>query len=380
MMAAATAPVLADGVVTLRPLLPSDAADFAALNREPANVRWSASQGTMNEAQALHSITGAIAEGWRSGATRRLAIIGPDGELAGTTALHNVRGGSASVGIKLSAAARGRGLGLRAVRLMIEYAFGPAGLRVLHWHAVVGNQPSRRLAERAGFRLEGTVRGYSFAEGGPADGWIFSLLPADVRPAGRALELEPMVPVLADGTVTLRALKGADLDSLVANCQDPEAVRWTTVPLNYTAADARTFIFDAVPARWKDGTEQNFAVADARTDGLLGSIGLHAFRAGVAEVGINMGPHSRGTGAGERACRLLLDYAFEQLNLRYLYWRAVVPNWASRKLAWKLGFRFDAELRGFLDDRGTAADAWILSLAHDDVRAPAAPWDGPACR
>ncbi len=68
-----------------------------------------------------------------------------------------------------------------------------------------------------------------------------------------------------------------------------------------------------------------------------------------------------------------------QLNLRYLYWRAVVPNWASRKLAWKLGFRFDAELRGFLDDRGTAADAWILSLAHGDVGAPAAPWDGPAC-
>lgn len=191
------------------------------------------------------------------------------------------------------------------------------------------------------------------------------------------LELEPVVPVLTDGTVTLRALTGADADQLVVNCQDPEAVRWTTVPLNYTAEDARKYIFEVVPGWWRDGAQHNFAVADARTNRLLGTIGLHAFRSHVAELGINMGPHSRGTGAGERACRLLLEYAFAELDLQYLYWRAVVPNWASRKLAWKLGFRFEAELRGFLDDRGTAADGWILSLARGDARAPATPWEGP---
>ncbi|HEY8294147.1 MAG TPA: GNAT family protein [Micrococcaceae bacterium] len=394
----ATVPVLADGVVTLRPFAPSDARGYAALNRERENVRWSASSAGMSEAEAVRSIEGPIATGWRSGSTRRLAIIGPDGALAGTTALHNVRNGSASLGIKLTAAARGRGLAARAVQLMIGYAFGAAGLQVLHWHAVVGNEPSRRLAERAGFRLEGTVRGYSYADGVPADAWIFSLLRGDRRPGpegvlsqvpdevsrtgppGAAeLDIAPVVPVLSDGTVRLRALAAGDIEQLVANCLDPDAVRWTTVPLNYTAEDARSFIFEAVPGWWKDGSQQNFAVADARTDRLLGSIGLHAFRASVAEVGVNMGPDSRGTGAAERACRLLLDYAFDQLNLEYLYWRAVVPNWASRKLAWKLGFRFDAELRGFLDDRGTAADAWMLSLARGDARGPAAPWDGPAC-
>ncbi len=384
----ATVPVLADGVVTLRPFAPSDASGYAALNREPENVRWSASSAGMSETEALRSIEGTIAAGWRSGSTRRLAIIGPDGALAGTTALHNVRNGSASLGIKLTAAARGRGLATRAVQLMIGYAFGPAGLQVLHWHAVVGNEPSRRLAERAGFQLEGTVRGYSYADGVPADAWIFSLVRGDLRPGpvsrtGPTVETEldiaPVVPVLSDGTVRLRALAEGDIDQLVANCLDPDAVRWTTVPLNYTAEDARSFIFEAVPGWWKDGTQQNFAVADARTDQLLGSIGLHAFRASVAEVGVNMGPDSRGTGAAERACRLLLDHAFDQLNLEYLYWRAVVPNWASRKLAWKLGFRFDGELRGFLDDRGTAADAWMLSLARGDAREPAAPWDGPAC-
>ncbi len=221
----ATVPVLSDGVVTLRPFAAADAAAYAALNREPENVRWSASQAGMTESQALHAITGPIAEGWRIGTTRRLAIIGPDGELAGTTALHNVNNGSASLGIKLTAAARGRGLARRSVQLMVDYAFGPVALQVLHWHAVVGNEPSRRLAEAAGFRLEGTVRGYSYADGAPADAWIFSLLPADLLPGDPlpadllpgdrlptqppVLDLEPVVPVLSDGTVTLRALNGA---------------------------------------------------------------------------------------------------------------------------------------------------------------------------
>lgn len=191
------------------------------------------------------------------------------------------------------------------------------------------------------------------------------------------LRPEPVVPVLSDGTLTLRALKEADADQLVRNCQDPESVRWTTVPLDYSPEDARSLIRDIVPLWFSDGSKQTFAVADAGNDALLGTIGLHAFRPGAAEVGINMGPHARGSGASERAARLLLDYSFDQLNLQYLHWRALVPNWASRKLAWKLGFAFDAQVRGFADNRGTPTDAWILSLARHDERGPGAPWDGP---
>ncbi|MCZ2403605.1 GNAT family N-acetyltransferase [Paenarthrobacter sp. Z7-10] len=196
-------------------------------------------------------------------------------------------------------------------------------------------------------------------------------------PAVPGLRPEAVVPVLADGTVTLRALTELDTDQLVHNCRDPESVRWTKVPLDYAREDARSFIHDVVPQWWTDGSQQTFAVADAATDALLGTIGLHAFRPGAAEVGINIGPHARGRGVSERAARLLLDYSFDQLNLLYLHWRVLVPNWASRKLAWKLGFAFDAQVRGFADNRGTPADAWILTLARDDGRRPVAQWDGP---
>jgi RimJ/RimL family protein N-acetyltransferase len=366
-------PVLTDGIVTLRAFMPQDAAIYAELNRDPVNVEWAGSDAGMTTAAALAAFRGPIASGWRSGHELRLAIVGTDGGLAGTTALHSVRAGAASVGIKLTAAYRGQGVGWRAVRLLIRYAFEDLNLTVLHWHAAVGNEASRTLAVKAGFRLEGTVRGYALRNGDPVDGWVLSLRSDDRD----LLDPEPVVPTLTDGSVRLRALAERDVPMLVENCRDPEAVRWTPIPLNYSTADARRFVHQTVPAAWRNRSQQNFAIADTATDALLGTIGLHAFRAGTAEVGINLGPAARGTGVAEQAARLLIGYGFEQLNLTYLYWQALLPNWRSRKLAWKLGFRLEAQLRGFADDRGRPADVWILSLGHADPRIPVAPWDGP---
>lgn len=363
-------PELSDGIVTLRAFLRADAADYAALNRDPVNVRWANSRAGMTAGEAEAAITGPILEGWASGHTRRFAIVDRTGGLVGTTALHNVGHGSASLGIKLAADARGNGLARRSAKLMTDYAFDTLGLDVLHWHAVVGNMASRRLAEHLGFTLEGTITGYSNVAGTPADDWIFTLTAQD------RLVSAMVVPVLRGDTVVLRDLGRGDADQLVANCLDPAAVQWTTVPLNYSRADALTFIDDVVRTGWTGGATHTFAVADSRTDALLGTIDLHNFRPGTAEIGINMGPQARGSGAAQAAVRLLLDYAFNGLDLQYVYWRALVPNWASRKLAWKVGFRLEAQLRGFSDDRGTPTDAWILSLAASDPRQPQLPWDG----
>lgn len=174
------------------------------------------------------------------------------------------------------------------------------------------------------------------------------------------------VPALTDGVVSLRKLEARDAEQLRENCLDSEAVRWTTVPLNYSAEDAEKFIGEICPQGWANGSTHTFAIADALDDRLLGTIDLHSFRAATADVGINLGPAARGSGAALRAVELLLDYAFNGLNLSYLYWHAYVPNWGSRKLAWKAGFQFDAQLPGFADVRGVSSDAWLLSLASAD--------------
>ncbi len=375
---------LAAGPTALRRFTAGDAAEFAAIHHDPLNVKWAGADAGMSAERAAALIQGPVDDGWDDGSLLRFAIVerlDAGEQVVGTISLQDVRrtpgGGAASVGIKLLAAGRGRGSGQRAVGLACDYAFGTLGLEVLHWRATVGNAPSRALAERCGFTLAAEIPGFGHVDGQVASGWLL-VREAEPRPGPAELDTRTVVPRLGDGSVVLRALQAADAAQLVANCTNAEAVRWTTVPLGYTRDHADHFINTITPDGWRSRKTLTFAVADPASNRLLGTVDLQCKHPGAAAVGINFGEHARGTGAAEDAVRLLADYAFNQLNLSYLHWSALVPNWGSRKLAWKLGFTFEGQIRGQFNDRGTPADRWILSLAANDPRTPQTPWDGPA--
>ena len=69
----------------------------------------------------------------------------------------------------------------------------------------------------------------------------------------------------------------------------------------------------------------------------------------------------------ERALRLLLRWGFEERGLQTVIWYANAGNWASRRLAQRVGFSFDGTLRGFLDHRGTPTDAWAGTLLSGEL-------------
>jgi RimJ/RimL family protein N-acetyltransferase len=78
-----------------------------------------------------------------------------------------------------------------------------------------------------------------------------------------------------------------------------------------------------------------------------------------------------------RSLRLLLGWGFDALDLEVVHWRAVAGNWASRRAAWKVGFRVEGLVRGLLPDRTGTLDAWIGSLRRDEPLEPAHPWHTP---
>ena len=393
LLGARSNPVLSDGQTTLRRFTAADAPAFAAIHTDPLNIMWTASDPAMTVREAGELIEGSIARGWEDGRYLRFAITDMlDGAPAvvGTLSLQDVfstaGGGSAGVGIKMLPSGRGTGAAHRAIGLLCGYAFGNLGLEILHWRATAGNEASASLARRSGFVLAAEIPGYGHVDGTVADGLMFTLTRngyhvLDGMPAGSGpLDIKPAVPVLAGDRVVLRALNMSDAPDLVDNCRHPDAVRWTTVPLDYSMADADLYINKISVEGWRTGRTLTFAAADPDTDELLGTVDLQCNAPGAAAVGINFGPQARGTGAAEEAVRLLLDYAFDQLNLAWVHWIAMVPNWASRKLAWKLGFHYDGQGRGDYNDRGTPADRWLLSLAAGEPRNPAQPWTGPAPR
>jgi RimJ/RimL family protein N-acetyltransferase len=179
-------------------------------------------------------------------------------------------------------------------------------------------------------------------------------------------------PTLTDGTVTLRGHRPDDVPGTLEQCRDPLSQQWTVVPVPYSEEDARTFVEEVAPQAWASGREWVFVV---EVDGRFGgSVALRPEGDGRAEVAYGSHPAIRGTGAMERALRLLLAWGFEQQGLRTVVWWANAGNWASRRLAWRLGFSFDGTVRGWLPQRGELRDGWVGTLLRDDPREPRTRW------
>jgi RimJ/RimL family protein N-acetyltransferase len=181
-----------------------------------------------------------------------------------------------------------------------------------------------------------------------------------------------IAPTLTDGPVTLRHPQESDVQGSWEQCQDPLSQQWTTVPIPYSHADARDFILGFVPGAWESDTEWGFVVeAEGR---YAGHICLRNEGDRRAEIAYGSHPWVRGTGHMEHALRMLLDWGFREKDLATVIWLANVGNWASRRLAWKLGFSFEGTLRQWLPHRGELRDAWAGTLLADDPREPHGRW------
>ncbi|KQS66592.1 GNAT family N-acetyltransferase [Modestobacter sp. Leaf380] len=184
-----TAPEKTDGVVRLRAHRPDDVPEVVAQCQDPEMQRFTAVPAPYTAADAAGFLA-AVDAGWRDGWLAAWAVE-VEGRFAGTVDLRLQEGDWAEIGYGLAPWARGRGVMARALDLALGWGFGTRGLVGVEWRAYVGNDASRRVAERCGFRVEGTVRGLCVSRGRRVDAWIGTLLstdPAAVRLADGVAE------------------------------------------------------------------------------------------------------------------------------------------------------------------------------------------------
>jgi RimJ/RimL family protein N-acetyltransferase len=98
-----------------------------------------------------------------------------DGTPVGYVA-HGKVGSSCWVGCILVPAARGRGYGTEAIRLLVDYLFLHKDLERIQAETHPANVASRRLLEKAGFTFEGVLRHSYFSRGEWRDTAMHSIL------------------------------------------------------------------------------------------------------------------------------------------------------------------------------------------------------------
>jgi [ribosomal protein S5]-alanine N-acetyltransferase len=122
---------------------------------------------------------------WTSGTAYAFAVLdlsGGDERLVGRVALSNVVRGpwlNANLGYWIAEDAGGRGHATRAVRLVLSFAFEHAGLHRVQPAIIPRNVRSVRVAQRAGFRLEGRAERYLRINGAWEDHDIYALTAED---------------------------------------------------------------------------------------------------------------------------------------------------------------------------------------------------------
>jgi L-phenylalanine/L-methionine N-acetyltransferase len=113
-------------------------------------------------------------------------------EILGVADLHvhdRRRRHAGDLGIAVSTAHQGKGIGTALLAALIDLADNWIGLHRLELQVYAGNAAATRLYEKHGFQVEGTLRDYAWTDGAYVD----ALFMARIRPAGTKVS-ETFVP------------------------------------------------------------------------------------------------------------------------------------------------------------------------------------------
>jgi len=255
-----------------------------------------------------------------------------------------------NIGIGLLPAARGRGVGTTAQRLLVEHLFATTELDRVEAGTDVANVAEQRALEKAGFRREGVLRGTQLRGGIRHDLVHFGILRGDVEPGGERRTLTE-----ADGV--------ALADRLPA---DREAVR------GQVAADPFDPDPDSRPRAGNAPEVHRASILEAGSGRLLGFIDWHVVAYGPTRgcaawnFGITLLPDARGRGIGTIAQRLLAEYLFATTDLDRIEAGTDVDNLAERRALEKAGFREDGVLRGVQPRDGRRTDMVFYGRLRTD--------------
>ncbi|MFG2993088.1 GNAT family N-acetyltransferase [Streptomyces sp. NPDC048257] len=178
---------------------------------------------------------------------------------------------------------------------------------------------------------------------------------------------------LSTDRLVLRPFTPSDEDEVYAAAQDPDIQRWTLVPSPYEHEHAHAFVNEIVPNGWREETAFPFAVRLGAEGPLIAAVGMHVQgRDSYAsyEVGYWAVKEHRGRGYMTEAVLAVARWAFTEVGVARLEWRAEVGNTGSRAVAEKAGFRIEGLLRAGIQQRGTARDCWVGALLPSDLGLP----------
>ena len=180
---------IAAGEIRLRPFSVADVPWVYAVSLDPRLQKYVQLPIPYRMVDAEYFVREMAIGGWERGQRAEFVVEADAGEPVPRAAESRRLGrvgfgldgsGAAQIGYWMDPSARGRGIATAAVRALCGWGFDVLGLGLIEWRAEVGNLASRRVAEKAGFRVEAVLRQRLVHRGTRVDAWIGSMLPGEL--------------------------------------------------------------------------------------------------------------------------------------------------------------------------------------------------------
>lgn len=164
----------------LRPWQLSDADALVTASQDQAIRRWN--RLLVNSPEESRQRIERMRQRWQAELSAIWAIARPDSEAMGLIGWGDIdlQGGSAEIVYWLLPAARGAGVVVEATERVNQWALNDLGLHRLRLCHSVANPASCRVADKAGYSLEGTMRSALLHADGWHDEHLHALIQGDI--------------------------------------------------------------------------------------------------------------------------------------------------------------------------------------------------------
>ena len=174
--------------------------------------------------------------------------------------------------------------------------------------------------------------------------------------------------ILENDMVLLRPMKAEDFDNLLPfSIQEPTLWEYSLQPAN--GPENLKAYMDVALAKKQKHDSYPFIIFDKRTHEYAGSTRFYAFQKthNTVQLGYTWyGKKFQGTGLNKNCKYLLLSYAFDQLNMDRVEFRADNNNARSIAAMKSLGCTIEGVLRSNCASETGRRDSIILSILKDE--------------
>ena len=162
--------------------------------------------------------------------------------------------------------------------------------------------------------------------------------------------------------VILRPVLESDVPQFQVWMNDPEVTNFLSAYMPISFKEEQDW-FEKVSRPINNNV--TLAIVDMENNKLIGTIGLHKvnMKDGIATTGTSIGDKEYwGKGYGTEAKMLLLEFAFNEMNLRKIYSDVIQFNKRSLAYARKCGYKEEARLPKHFYHKGKYWDKVILAV------------------